>query len=132
MINSLEAISELLQIISAPARLEILLLIGAGEACVCHIETRLGYRQAYISQHLMALRQAGLLEARREGKFVFYHLLKPEIMPLIQRASDIVGVTLPVIEPVSSQEQCAPFSELREAIVPSVETLLTLPQEQHA
>ena len=115
MPNSLESISELLQIISAPARLEILLLVGAGEACVCHLETRLGYRQAYISQHLMAMRQAGLIDSRREGKYVFYHLLKPEIMPLIQHAADIVGVTLPIIVPVSPQEQCALSVETFEA-----------------
>ena len=107
MTNSLESISELLQTISAPARLEILLLVGAGEACVCHLETQLGYRQAYISQNLMALRQAGLLEARREGKYVFYRLVKPEIMPLIRMAADIVQINLPVIEPVSPQAQCA-------------------------
>jgi ArsR family transcriptional regulator len=106
MANSLDSISELLQTISAPARLEILLLLGAGEACVCHLEARLGYRQAYISQHLMALRQAGLIDSRREGRYAFYHLLKPEIMPLIQRAAGIVQVNLPVIEPVSTQVQC--------------------------
>ena len=111
MTNSLESISELLQIISAPARLEILLLVGAGEACVCHLENRLGYRQAYISQHLMAMRQAGLIDSRREGRFVFYRLLKPEIMPLIRMTADITGVSLPVIEPVSPQEQCALSAE---------------------
>lgn len=94
---------ELLQAISDPTRLEILLIVGTGEACVCNLETRLGYRQAYISQHLMALRQAELLEMRREGKYVFYRLLKPEIMPLIQMAADIVGVNLSVIEPISPQ-----------------------------
>jgi len=122
MTNSLESISELLQTISAPARLEILLLVGVGEACVCHLESRLGYRQAYISQHLMAMRQAGLIDARREGRYVFYRLLKPEIMPLIQMAADIAGVSLPVIESVSPQEQCA-FS---------VESLVTDTQEQNS
>jgi ArsR family transcriptional regulator len=107
MVNSLESISELLQIISAPARLEILLLIGAGETCVCHIETRLGYRQAYISQHLMALRQAGLLEAHREGKYVFYRLVRPGILALIRQAAQLSGVSLPVFEVVSPQMQCA-------------------------
>ncbi len=124
MTNSLEAISELLQSISAPARLEILLLIGAGEACVCHLETRLGYRQAYISQHLMALRQAGLIDSRREGRYVFYHLLKPEIMPLIRRAAHIAQVNLPVIEPVSPQAQCALSTEF-------IEALAVLSQEQN-
>jgi ArsR family transcriptional regulator len=121
MTQSLEGISELLQTISAPARLEILCVIGAGESCVCHLEARLGYRQAYISQHLMALRQAGLIEARREGKYVFYSLLRPEIMPLIRQAAEIVRVNLPVIEPVSPQNQCAlaiesPFPETQEQL----------------
>jgi DNA-binding transcriptional ArsR family regulator len=70
-------LSGLLLTISAPARLEILLIVGAGEACVCYLESRLGYRQAYISQHLMALRQAGLIDSRREGKYVFYRRIKP-------------------------------------------------------
>ena len=117
MNNTLESISELLQTISAPARLEILLIVGTGEACVCNLEARLGYRQAYISQHLMALRQAGLLEARREGKYVFYHLLKPEIMPLIQMTADIVGANLPIIEPVSPQMQCSYSAEHAEPVI---------------
>ena len=123
MTNSLESIAELLQTISAPARLEILLLVGAGEACVCHIETRLGYRQAYISQHLMAMRQAGLIDSRRDGRYVFYRLLKPEILPLIQQAAEILSVRLPLIEPVSPQEQCAFFTE-------TIESQVTEPQEQ--
>ena len=121
MTNSLEAISELLQNISAPARLEILLLIGAGEACVCHIEARLGFRQAYISQHLMALRQAGLLETRREGKFVFYRLVKTGILPLIEQAAQAVGVVLPTFEVVSPQLQCAISFESIETLVAGIQ-----------
>jgi DNA-binding transcriptional ArsR family regulator len=100
-------LSGLLLTISAPARLEILLIVGAGEACVCYLESRLGYRQAYISQHLMALRQAGLIDSRREGKYVFYRLIKPKIMPLIRQAAEISGVSLPVIQPVSPLVQRA-------------------------
>lgn len=107
MNENLSTLSDLLVTISAPARLEILVILGAGEACVCHLESRMGCRQAYISQHLMALRQAGLIDSRREGKFVFYRLLKPEIMPLLKDAALLTGVDLPVIEPVSPREQCA-------------------------
>ncbi|MCX6065826.1 MAG: metalloregulator ArsR/SmtB family transcription factor [Chloroflexi bacterium] len=125
MPNSLESISELFQAVSAPARLEILLIIGAGESCVCYLEAQLGYRQAYISQHLMAMRQAGLIESRREGKFVFYRLLKPEIMPLLHQAAKIIGVSLPVIEPVSPQAQCA-------LSVDSIDTLIVETQERNS
>jgi DNA-binding transcriptional ArsR family regulator len=107
MKNTLTPISELLTVISAPARLEILLIIGAGEACVCHLEARLGYRQAYISQHLMALRQAGLLDSRREGKYVFYSLACPELMGLLQQAAVVADVALPAIKPVNPEAQCA-------------------------
>ena len=105
--NPLQPIVSLFETISPLARLEILLIIGAGEACVCHLEARLGYRQAYISQHLMTLRQAGLLDSRREGKYVFYRLAKPEILELLQKAAQISNATLPKLEVVSPEKQCA-------------------------
>lgn len=100
-------IVSLFETISPLGRLEILLNIGTGEACVCHLEARLGYRQAYISQHLMALRQAGLLDSRREGKYIFYRLAKPEILDLLHEAARISNVTLPKLEVVSPEKQCA-------------------------
>ena len=106
MDNQYLTLSNLFETISAPARLEILNILGSGEACVCHLEARLGYRQAYISQHLMTLRQAGLIDSRRRGKYVFYSLVKPELLPLIRDAAALTGVELPVIEPVGWQEQC--------------------------
>jgi ArsR family transcriptional regulator len=57
-----------------PVRLQILDILRRGEVCVCHIEAVIGRRQAYISQQLMALRDAGLVESRQEGLRVFYHL----------------------------------------------------------
>jgi ArsR family transcriptional regulator len=107
MKNSLIPISELLTTIAPPARLEILLIIGAGEACVCHLEARLGYRQAYISQHLMALRQAELIEARRDGKFVFYRLARPELLTVLEEAAKVCGICLPTVEAVRPEAQCA-------------------------
>lgn len=57
-----------------PVRLQIVDLLRTGDACVCHLETALGKRQAYISQQLMVLREAGLVDSRKEGLQVFYHL----------------------------------------------------------
>ena len=87
-----EQISELLDTIGKPARLNILAAIGPGEACVCHLEAELGLRQAYISQNLMSLRSAGLLETRREGKYIYYSLKDKRILDLIEEAAAIKGI----------------------------------------
>jgi ArsR family transcriptional regulator len=71
-----------------------LLAIGEGEACVCHLETVLGYRQAYISQHLMALREASVLNTRRDGKYIFYRLENPEILEMVEVAARLAGTEL--------------------------------------
>jgi len=62
-----------------PTRLAILDLLREGEQCVCHMEAVIGQRQAHISQHLMLLRDAGLVSDRRDGWNIFYRVIKPEI-----------------------------------------------------
>jgi ArsR family transcriptional regulator, arsenate/arsenite/antimonite-responsive transcriptional repressor len=57
---SIDQIAKLFQTVGQPARLQILLALGGGEACVCHLEATLHWRQAYLSQHLMALRKVGI------------------------------------------------------------------------
>jgi ArsR family transcriptional regulator len=88
-----EKISELLTSISNPVRVQILIAIGKGEACVCHLEALLGLRQAYISQHLMALRKQEIITARRDGKYIFYRLVEPEVLDLIRTAGRLAGVS---------------------------------------
>ena len=86
-----EIVAGLLQAIDQPARLEILQVIGRGEACVCHLEAALGQRQAYISQHLMALRDAGIITSRRAGRYVFYRLNDVRVLDLIMLAGSLAG-----------------------------------------
>ena len=87
-----------------PFRLRILLAIGEGEVCVCHLETVLGKRQAYISQHLMALRKAGLLKTRREGKYIFYRLSDPGLFSLVQQAGRVAGMAEEAIPEIGQPE----------------------------
>jgi DNA-binding transcriptional ArsR family regulator len=75
-----------------PARLSILEILRGGEQCVCHLEAVLGCRQAYISQHLMVLREAGLVEDRREGTRIFYRVVKQEVFELVDAASQLSGM----------------------------------------
>jgi DNA-binding transcriptional ArsR family regulator len=72
-----------------PARLAILDVLRYGEHCVCHLEAALGYRQAYISQQLMLLRDAGFIEDRRDGWNIFYRVIRPEIYTVIDAASKL-------------------------------------------
>jgi len=87
-----EQISIPLSTIASPQRIAILLLIGKGEACVCHLEAALGWRQAYISQHLMALRKADILQDRREGRDSFYSLKDVSILDLITASATLSGL----------------------------------------
>ena len=58
-------------------RLRLLNLIGDQEVCVCFFVEILGTNQPKISRHLAYLRRAGIVEARREGKWMHYRLAKP-------------------------------------------------------
>lgn len=86
------AVVQLFRSLGQPVRLKILLAIGEGEACVCHLEAALDQRQAYISQQLMALRKAGLVTARRDGRNIFYRLTNLELLAFIQEAGQMAGI----------------------------------------
>ena len=91
--SNIAKLSQLLQAISPQPRLEILLAIGTGEACVCHLEADTGWRQAYISQHLMALRSEGLVTSRRDGRNIYYRLKNAVVLDLIRKAAGIAGIS---------------------------------------
>jgi DNA-binding transcriptional ArsR family regulator len=75
-----------------PNRLYILLVIARDDACVCHIEAVLGVRQATISQHLMALRDAGLVTPHRDGRNIFYRLANPDLFDAICQVAATAGI----------------------------------------
>ena len=105
--NITDRMSQLLQAIASPARLEILLAIGDGEVCVCHLEAISGYRQAYISQHLMALRDAGVITSRRHGRFVYYRLKDRTLLALLATAGTICGISPGELDLVFPPDQVA-------------------------
>jgi DNA-binding transcriptional ArsR family regulator len=67
-----------------PVRLQILDMLRSGEVCVCHMEAALDKRQAYISQQLMVLRDAGLVEPRKDGLSVFYRVIDDVVFDLLE------------------------------------------------
>ena len=65
-----------------PTRLRLLNLMRGGEVCVCFFVEVLGQGQPKISRHLAYLRRAGVVGARRDGKWMHYRITHPPEEPL--------------------------------------------------
>jgi DNA-binding transcriptional ArsR family regulator len=75
--------AKLFHVLSHQARLHILDELRKDEACVCHLQTVLGRPQAYVSQQLRVLREAGVVTDRKDGLLVYYRLADPQVEQLI-------------------------------------------------
>jgi len=91
--DNYETQSNLLKTLSHSTRLAILDILRDGEQCVCHMEATLSLRQAYISQQLIVLKEAGLIESRRDGLNLYYRVIKPEIFNVLDTLSTFTGIT---------------------------------------
>ena len=78
------------QALGDTTRLRLLNLMGDQEVCVCYFVEILGGPQPKISRHLAYLRSAGIVSARREGKWMHYRI----VMPPHIGASQILKQTL--------------------------------------
>lgn len=74
MAESLESWAEIYKALADKTRLHILALLNHDEMCVCELVEVLGMTQPAISQHLRKLKQAGLVNERKTGQWVFYRL----------------------------------------------------------
>ncbi len=74
-------------------RLRLLNLMNGREVCVCYFVEILGQSQPKISRHLAYLRRAGVVAARREGKWMHYGI----VVPKHTGAAHILSETLSVL-----------------------------------
>jgi DNA-binding transcriptional ArsR family regulator len=82
--DKLTKASELLRAAAHPQRLAILDLLGHHtRLCNREIQEMLGMEQAILSQHLTLMRDKGLLEFEKEGKFTFWQLRRPEFLKIV-------------------------------------------------
>lgn len=79
--------------LSDRTRLRLLNLMDGREVCVCYFVEILGQSQPKISRHLAYLRRAGVVAARREGKWMHYKI----VVPSNAGAARILRETLAVI-----------------------------------
>ena len=80
-------LAEVYRALADETRLRILALLRGGEVCVCHIHGGLRLPQPTISRHLAYLRKTGLVEARRQGVWMYYRLAAPA-SPVVRQVLD--------------------------------------------
>lgn len=80
--ETLEAAAPLFAALAEDKRLGILATLASGERCACDLTGCCGDRQPLLSFHLRKLRDAGLVEARREGRWMHYSLRREALMEL--------------------------------------------------
>lgn len=68
------AVLGVFQALADENRLRIIEVLQGGERCVCDLQSSLDLGQSLLSHHLRVLREAGLVHARREGRWVHYAL----------------------------------------------------------
>ena len=64
-------------------RLRIVKMLSVREMCVCEIMIALNMSQPNVSHHLEMLERVGIVKKKKEGKWTFYSLAKPEIVRLL-------------------------------------------------
>lgn len=78
-----EELSRIGKALASPKRLELIEILAQGERSVEALSRATALSVANASHHLQALREARLVEARKEGLFVFYRLVSPQVFDLV-------------------------------------------------
>ena len=78
--DSLRRQSRLLKALANETRLRMLRLLGMREMCVCELTVALDLTQPTASHHLNILQNVELIKDRKEGKWVFYSVAKPDVV----------------------------------------------------
>ncbi len=84
MQNNAEAATGLLKSLANPSRLLVLCALVSREHTVGELEVLTGLSQSAISQHMARLREAGIVDTRRDAQRIFYSLDNPEVRAVLE------------------------------------------------
>jgi DNA-binding transcriptional ArsR family regulator len=75
-------------------RLRLLLALRGGELCACQLTELLGLAPSTVSKHLFLLKHAGLVESRKEGRWIYFQLAAQGAPVAVREAMDWVNKSL--------------------------------------
>ncbi len=79
----MDKISQLFKLLGNPKRLQLLYLLIQQSMTVSEISNRMQWEQSGVSHQLQLLRKFNLVQQKRKGKEIIYHLEDPQVMTLI-------------------------------------------------
>jgi len=82
--------SRFLKAIAQPTRLKILYFLKDGEKCACKIVPKMAEDQSSVSRHLIRLKDAGILESRKEGVSVYYKIKDERVFSILGLVDDML------------------------------------------
>lgn len=103
--SSTASLVALFEALADPIRLRLINLIRSGEVCVCFFVEVLGEPQPKISRHLAYLRKNGIVEDRRDGKWMHYRM-SSSLSDDARRILESMGVTFDS-DPLFSRDRAA-------------------------
>ncbi len=86
--------SDFFKALAHPARIKILELLREGELSANELQTRLGIEPSGVSQQLAVLRGRHIVESRKNGTSVYYHVRDPQVFELLDVARRIFSNSL--------------------------------------
>ena len=89
--DSLFDLAELYQVFGDSTRIKILYALFESEMCVCDIATLIGASMSAVSHQLRILKQASLVQYRREGKTVFYSLADDHVRSILGQGMEHIS-----------------------------------------
>ncbi len=81
--ESSERVARLCHALADETRLRVLECLSRSEYCVCDLQEAIGIAQSLLSFHLKVLRDAGLVDARKQGRWVHYSLREEAVRELV-------------------------------------------------
>jgi DNA-binding transcriptional ArsR family regulator len=75
----MRAMMDVLKALADENRVRVIMAVAERELCVCQITELLGLAQSTVSKHMAILKQARLVEARKEGRWIYYRAVNGEI-----------------------------------------------------
>jgi ArsR family transcriptional regulator len=91
--TEIEATRAVFKALSNEYRIRILEALGDGELCACEIQVVLDAPQSTVASHLRELKDAGLVNTRRQGKWTYYRIGDTAVLQLLDIADALAEET---------------------------------------